>query len=67
MLGSFVSSLAMRVVGKGALSAEDLAPALVDMKRKLMERNLAEEIAQQICDSVAKNLEGQKLSSFTGT
>lgn len=28
------------------------APALVDMKRKLMERNVAEEIAQNICDSV---------------
>jgi len=66
LLGSFMSSLAMRVVGKGALTSEDLAPALADMKRKLMERNVAEEIAQNICDSVGRSLEGQKLSSFTG-
>lgn len=32
VLGSFVSSLALRVVGSSALTAEDLAPALVDMK-----------------------------------
>lgn len=66
MLGSFVSSLAMRVAGKSALSQEDLAPALEGMKRKLMERNVAEEIAGQICDSVARSLEGKSLSSFTG-
>lgn len=32
MLGSFVSSLALRVVGSAALTAEDLSPALADMK-----------------------------------
>ncbi len=37
-----------------------------DMKRKLMERNVAEEISQSICDSVGRSLEGQKLASFTG-
>ncbi|KAJ9527693.1 hypothetical protein QJQ45_025967 [Haematococcus lacustris] len=66
LLGSFMSSLAMRVVGKQALSMEDLQPALADMKRKLMERNVAEAIAQNICDSVSRSLEGQKLASFTG-
>lgn len=66
VLGSFVSNLALRVVGSSALTADDLAPALVDMKRKLMERNVAEEIAGKVVDSVAQSLEGQKLSSFTG-
>ncbi|KAF5842562.1 SRP54-type protein [Dunaliella salina] len=66
LLGSFVNSIAMRVVGKQALSAADLEPALLDMKRKLMERNVAEQIAQNICDSIARSLEGQKLASFTG-
>jgi signal recognition particle receptor subunit alpha len=37
-----------------ALTAEDLEPALCDMKRKLMERNVAEQIAQSICDSIAR-------------
>lgn len=54
LLGSFMSSLAMRVVGKTSLSAEDIAPALADMKRKLMERNVAEGIAQNVCDSVGR-------------
>lgn len=66
VLGSFVSNLALRVVGSSALTAEDLAPALADMKRKLMERNVAEEIAGKVVDSVALSLQGQKLSSFTG-
>eukprot|EP00878_Enallax_costatus_P008214 GHUV01008587.1.p1 GENE.GHUV01008587.1~~GHUV01008587.1.p1 ORF type:complete len:579 (+),score=230.88 GHUV01008587.1:233-1969(+) len=66
LLGSFMSKLALSVVGSNALTAADLAPALEDMKRKLMERNVAEEIAGQVVDSVAHSLEGQKLSSFTG-
>ena len=61
-----MSKLALSVVGSNALTAADLAPALEDMKRKLMERNVAEEIAGQVVDSVAHSLEGQKLSSFTG-
>lgn len=61
-----MSKLALSVVGSSALTAADLAPALEDMKRKLMERNVAEEIAGQVVDSVAHTLEGQKLSSFTG-
>lgn len=48
LLASFVSSLKMNVVGTSALSREDVDPALVDMKRKLMERNVAEEIAAQV-------------------
>lgn len=52
LLSSFLSNLSLRVVGSAALSEEDLAPALSDMKRKLMERNVAEEIAHKICESV---------------
>lgn len=39
---------ACRVAGSSALSREDLQPALEDMQRKLMERNVAEEIAVQV-------------------
>ncbi|GIM14007.1 hypothetical protein Vretimale_17022 [Volvox reticuliferus] len=66
LLASFVSSLKMNVVGTSALTHADVEPALVDMKRKLMERNVAEEIATQVCDSVGRRLEGQRLASFTG-
>ncbi|EFJ49463.1 hypothetical protein VOLCADRAFT_74239 [Volvox carteri f. nagariensis] len=66
LLASFVSSLKMNVVGTSALSRADVEPALADMKRKLMERNVAEEIASQVCDSVGRRLEGQRLAGFTG-
>ncbi|GFR48799.1 hypothetical protein Agub_g10749 [Astrephomene gubernaculifera] len=66
VLASFLSSLSMNVVGKAALSRADVEPALAEMKRKLMERNVAEEIAAQVCDSVGRNLEGKRLSGFTG-
>lgn len=39
---------ATRVAGSSALTREDLQPALDDMQRKLMERNVAEEIAVQV-------------------
>jgi signal recognition particle receptor subunit alpha len=61
-----MGKIALSVVGSSALTAQDLAPALEDMKRKLMERNVAEEIAGQVVESVAHSLEGKKLSSFTG-
>ncbi|GLC40532.1 hypothetical protein PLESTM_001084700 [Pleodorina starrii] len=66
LLASFVSSLKMNVVGTSALTRADVEPALADMKRKLMERNVAEEIAAQVCDSVGRRLEGQRLAGFTG-
>jgi hypothetical protein len=37
-----MSSIALSVAGKQALSREDVLPALEDMRRKLMERNVAE-------------------------
>lgn len=46
--------------------AEDLSPALADMKRKLMERNVAEEISQNICDSVARCVEGREQEASCG-
>eukprot|EP01026_Neomeris_dumetosa_P052879 TRINITY_DN4704_c0_g2_i3.p1 TRINITY_DN4704_c0_g2~~TRINITY_DN4704_c0_g2_i3.p1 ORF type:complete len:462 (-),score=70.95 TRINITY_DN4704_c0_g2_i3:107-1492(-) len=66
LLGSFMSSIKMNVMGKQSLSAEDIEDALGLMKRKLMERNVAEPIAAKLCSSVLNNLEGQKLASFTG-
>lgn len=65
VLVSFVKSISVNVMGTNALTREDLQQALDDMKRKLMERNVAEEIAGKLCNSVAGTLVGQKLSSFT--
>lgn len=47
LLGSFVRTLGVNVAGTAALSRADIAPALETMKRKLMERNVAEEIAEK--------------------
>jgi hypothetical protein len=46
LLSSFVRSLGV-TVGSAALSRGDIAPALVQLKAKLMERNVAEEIAEK--------------------
>lgn len=48
VLGSFMARISLGLVGKEALGAADLAEPLEDMKRKLMERNVAEEIAMQV-------------------
>ena len=47
VLSSFVRNISMSVVGTGALTREDIAPALSQLKRKLMERNVAEAIAEK--------------------
>ena len=65
LLSSFVRSMSVNVMGTGALTREDIAPALAEMKKKLMERNVAEEIAEKLTESVCTSLEGQRLGSFT--
>ncbi|KAJ6362119.1 hypothetical protein OIU78_002510 [Salix suchowensis] len=40
-------------------------PALKALKDRLMTKNVAEEIAEKLCESVAASLEGKKLASFT--
>ena len=47
------------------LEAEDLEPVLDVMKQNLMAKNVAAEIADDICQSVRSSLEGQKLASMT--
>ncbi|KAL4443319.1 hypothetical protein ABPG75_011056 [Micractinium tetrahymenae] len=65
LLSSFVRSIGVSVTGTQSLSRADIEPALAVLKKKLMERNVAEEIANRVIESVATSLEGQKLASFT--
>ena len=65
LLSSFVRTVGVNMVGTASLREEDLKPALLDMKKKLMERNVAEEIAEKVIDSVSTSLEGKRLGSFT--
>ena len=47
LLGSFVRNITTSVVGTAALTREDIVPALQGLKKKLMERNVAEGIAER--------------------
>ncbi|XP_047322906.1 signal recognition particle receptor subunit alpha-like [Impatiens glandulifera] len=59
------SSMFQNISGKANLEKADLEPALKALKDRLMTKNVAEEIAEKLCESVAKSLEGKKLGSFT--
>lgn len=53
------------VAGKAALEKEDLEPALKALKERLMTKNVAEEIAEKLCESVATSIVGRKQASFS--
>ncbi|BBN16302.1 signal recognition particle receptor subunit alpha [Marchantia polymorpha subsp. ruderalis] len=59
------STLVQSVAGKSSLEKGDLEPALKVLKDGLMTKNVAEEIAEKLCESVAASLVGKKLGSFT--
>lgn len=58
-------SLIQSVAGKALIEREDLVPALKALKERLMVKNVAEEITEELCNSVAASLVGKKLGSFT--
>nr|GMD26818.1 signal recognition particle receptor subunit alpha-like [Ipomoea batatas] len=53
------------IAGKANLEKADLELPLKALKDMLMTKNVAEEIAEKLCESVAANLEGKKQASFT--
>ena len=59
------NALVRGVVGKAALDRDDLLPVLEKLKTNFMNKNVAEDIAERLCESVASSLEGKKLSSFS--
>ncbi|CAN0876605.1 Signal recognition particle receptor subunit alpha homolog [Linum grandiflorum] len=59
------SSMFQSIAGKANFEKSDLEPALKALKDRLMTKNVAEEIAEKLCESVAASLEGKKLGSFT--
>lgn len=61
---SYFRSLTGAVLGR-ELTREDVQPVLDQMKDHLIKKNVAVEIAQKICESVAANLIGKQLGSFT--
>ncbi|KAI3462096.1 hypothetical protein Pfo_018759 [Paulownia fortunei] len=59
------SSMFQSIAGKANLEKSDLEPALKALKDRLMTKNVAEEIAEKLCESVAASLDGKRLASFT--
>ncbi|NXO21144.1 SRPRA protein, partial [Cisticola juncidis] len=53
------------LVGSKSLTRDDMDPVLEKMKDHLIAKNVAAEIAVQLCESVAKKLEGKVMGTFT--
>jgi signal recognition particle receptor subunit alpha len=62
---STVGSFFNQLTGNKVLEAEDLVPVLEKMREQLIGKNVASEVAQDLCDSVSRALVGQKLENFT--
>ncbi|XP_067638485.1 signal recognition particle receptor subunit alpha homolog isoform X2 [Eurosta solidaginis] len=52
------------IVGSKILSKPDLQPALEKMRDHLISKNVAADIANQLCESVATNLTGKSMGTF---
>lgn len=61
--GGFFGKFLPSLTGK-PLTAEQLDPIMEQFQSHLTEKNVASEIAASLCESVAKSLEGTKLSTF---
>lgn len=59
------SSMFSRLTGKKTSSQDDLKPVLAEMERHLMNKNVAKDIAEKMCDSVGAALVGKKLGGLT--
>ncbi|KAB5574969.1 hypothetical protein PHYPO_G00215220 [Pangasianodon hypophthalmus] len=53
------------LVGSKTLTRQDMEPVLEKMKDHLIAKNVAADIASQLCDSVARKLEGKVMGTFT--
>jgi signal recognition particle receptor subunit alpha len=56
-----------RLTGKKTLTNEDLKPVLAEMERNLMDKNVAKDISEKLCESVGAALVGKKLGGLTST
>lgn len=62
---SFLGSVIQSITGGKVLETEELEPVMAQMKEILHEKNVAVEIATDICDSVLASLVGHQMQSFT--
>jgi signal recognition particle receptor subunit alpha len=62
---SYLGNLMQTVTGGKVLTKEDLKPVMANIMESLQGKNVAQEIADDICASVSARLEGQAMESFT--
>eukprot|EP00026_Physarum_polycephalum_P005169 Phypoly_transcript_05199.p1 GENE.Phypoly_transcript_05199~~Phypoly_transcript_05199.p1 ORF type:complete len:609 (+),score=172.80 Phypoly_transcript_05199:71-1897(+) len=62
----FFTKYLSNLTGNKVLEKEDLEPILSKFRVHLMEKNVATEIADKLCQSVGASLEGKKLTTFQG-
>ncbi|KAF1393820.1 hypothetical protein PFLUV_G00020020 [Perca fluviatilis] len=53
------------LVGSKSLTRDDMESVLEKMREHLIAKNVAADISSQLCDSVAKKLEGKVMGTFT--
>jgi len=61
-----IFSYLQSITGTRALEKADLEPVLAQFKELLVNKNVAMDIAEKLCNSVAVSLEGKKISGFNG-
>ncbi|KAM7440417.1 hypothetical protein ABFA07_010366 [Porites harrisoni] len=65
-LGGGLFSFFKGLAGQKTLTLDDITPVLDKMKEHLIAKNVAADISEKLCDSVATKLEGKVLGTFSG-
>ena len=64
--GSTLGSLFARLTGSKVLTEQDLKPVLSTIQEHLMKKNVAKDIAEQVCQGIGESLKGKKIGGFRG-
>ena len=64
--GGGMFSVFKGLVGSRTVTKEQLVPIIAKMRLALIEKNVAAEIAEKLCQSVSEKLEGKALGTFEG-
>lgn len=59
------SGIFSRLTGSKVLSKQDLQPVLAEMEKHLMDKNVAKDISEKMCDAVGSALVGKKLGGLS--
>ena len=63
---SALGSIFARLTGSRVLTEQDLKPVLNAMQDHLMKKNVAKDIAEQVCEGIGESLKGKRIGGFRG-